>query len=197
MAQQQFVTKKDFERYITEENLDNITVTTNQVWIDSLSSVIEVVSSYLRFRYDTDNIFNVFNHVPADTYLEGQSVIGSELIYVAIIDVPASTPITNTTFWKQTDTRNQAIVDIMVVFVLYAIYSRINGSEIPNWIQVLYDGGDSQQRGGKLGYLKEIRKGTVSINLPLLADVEDQTTQTGNAMSYGSATEVVKRNTSI
>lgn len=197
MAKQQFITKTDFYRYITEENLDGITITDNQVWISSLSSVIEVIASYLRFRYDTDNIFNIFEHVVSDTYLEGQSVIDSDLIYIAIQDVPLSTPITNTTFWKQSDTRNQAIVDIMVVFVLYGVYSRINGSEIPNWIQVLYDGGDSQQRAGKLGFLKEIRKGTVEINLPLLPDVEDQTTQSGNSISYGSAVNAVNRNTSI
>ena len=197
MTQEQFIIKTDFERYITEENLNNITVSDNQVWISSLSSVIEVVSSYLRFRYDTDNIFNIFKHVVADTYTDGQSVIDNELIYIAVKDVPATTLITDTTYWKQSDTRNQAIVDIMVVFVLYAIYSRINGSEIPNWIQVLYDGGDSQQRAGKLGFLKEIRKGTVEINLPLLPDVEDQTTQSGNSISHGSAIGAVTRNTSI
>ena len=194
---QQFIVKTDFERYITEENLDNITENENQVWIQTLASVIETVSSYLRFRYDTDNIFNILTHVPADTYLEGQSVIDSELIYIALSDVPATTPITNTTFWKQSDTRNQAMVDIMVVFILYAIYSRINGSEIPTWIQVLYDGGDSQQRGGKLGFLKEIRKGTLEINLALLPDVADQSTQSGNSISYGSAISAVVKHTSI
>ena len=74
---QQFIVKTDFDRYITEENLDNITENDNQVWIQTLASVIETVSSYLRFRYDTDNIFNILTHVPADTYLEGQSVIDS------------------------------------------------------------------------------------------------------------------------
>ena len=197
MAIQQFITKTDFKRYITENNLDNIIENDDQVWIDTLSSVIEVVSSYLRFRYDTDNIFNIFIHIPADTYLEGQSVIDSDLLYIAIIDVTAGEPITETTYWKQSDTRNQAIVDIMVVIVLYTIYSRINGSEIPNWIQVLYDGGDSQQRAGKIGYLKEIRKGTVEIKLPLLPDVADQTTQSGNAISHGSAVNAVAKHTSI
>lgn len=194
---QQFLIKTDFKRYITEQNLDNITESEDTVWISTLVSAIETVASYMRFRYDTDKIFNILQHVPADAYEAGAEVIDSQNIYTSIISVPATTPITNTTYWKQSDTRNQAIVDILVVFVLYTIYSRINGSEIPNWIQVLYDGGDSQQRGGKLGYLKDIRKGTVSIKLPLLSDVEDQTTQSGNSMSYGSAKGAVERNTSI
>jgi len=197
MAKQQFITKKDFDRYITEENLDNIVVNDNQVWIVTLASVIEVVSSYLRFRYDTDKVFDIFEHVLADAYLEGQSVISDGLIYLALSDIPANTPITNTTFWKQSDTRNQAIVDIMVVIVLYGVYSRINGSEIPSWIQIMYDGGDSRQQAGKLGYLKEIRKGTVEINLPLLPAVADQTDKSGNNISGGYAVETVQRNTSI
>ena len=197
MATQQFITKQDFDRYITQENLNAITQNNDGVWILALSSVIETVSSYLRFRYDTDNIFNIFIHVPADAYATGISVIEGDLIYISIDAVPAGQPITNETYWKQSDTRNQAVTDIMVVLILYALYSRINGSEIPNWVQVLYDGGDSQQRGGKLGFLKEIRKGTVEINLPLLPAVEDQTTQSGNSIAYGSAVGAVTRNTSI
>lgn len=192
-----YLLKSDFQRYITDTNLDGITEADDSAWQKMLSSVIETVSSYMRFRYDTDKEFVLTEHVPADTYLAGDTVIDADKFYIAIQDVPATTLITNVAYWTESDFRNQAMIDVVLVFVLYGIYSRINGSEIPNWIQVLYDGGDSQQRGGKLGYLKEIRKGTVQTTIPLLTDVEDGTTQSGNSFAHGSASGAVTRNTSI
>jgi hypothetical protein len=192
-----YLLKSDFEQFITIGNLDGITQTNDSIW-ENNSSEIEVTASYLRFRYDTDKQFKgIETHVPANTYLKDARVIDGTDLYFAIQDVPALTLLTNTTFWTKADSRNPAIVQIVVVIVLYNIYSRINGSEIPNWIQVLYDGGDSQQRGGKIGYLKEIRKGTVQINLDLLPQVEDGTDQSGNSFAHGSAVGAVQRNTSI
>ena len=195
-----YLLKTDFNRYTTETALDGITESTDSVWQLALSSVIETVSSYLRFRYDTDKEFApIKEHEVANTYLLNARVIdiSNDKLYVALKDVPATTLITATEFWKESDSRNSAIVDVVVVYVLYGIYSRINGSEIPNWIQVLYDGGDSQQRAGKVGYLKEIRKGTVQINLELLAEVADGTDQSGNSFAHGAAVGAVNRNTSI
>ena len=193
-----YLLKSDFYSVISEENLDGITDSTDSIWQNELLSAIEVAASYLRFRYDTDKEFApIETHVLAGTYEENARVIDGTDLYFAIQDVPANTPLTDVLFWTKADSRNPAIVQIIVVLVLYTIYSRINGSEIPNWIQVLYDGGDSQQRGGKLGYLKEIRKGTVQINLGLLPEVEDGSTQSGNSFASGYAEYVVKRNTSI
>lgn len=194
----EYLIKADFDRYITSANVDSITESNDGVWKLALLSVIETVSSYLRFRYDTDKEFApVIPYVNAGAYKINDRVLDGTDFYFAIQDVPALTVLTDTAFWTKSDSRNQAIVDIVVVLVLYAVYSRINGSEIPNWIQVLYDGGDSQQRAGKIGYLKEIRKGTVQINLALLAQVADGTDQSGNSFAHGSATNAVQRNTSI
>ena len=193
-----YLLKTDFNRYATVTTLDGITESTDSVWELALSSVIETVSSYLRFRYDTVKEFLPIDvHVPVNTYLSGARVIDGTDLYFAIQDVPTLTLLTNILFWTKADSRNSAIVDIVVVLVLYAIYSRINGSEIPNWIQVLYDGGDPQQRAGKIGYLKEIRKGTVQIDLALLPEVADGTDQSGNSFAFGTAEGAVLKNTSI
>lgn len=193
-----YLQKQDFERYITETNLDGITETTDSIWQKMLSSVIETASSYMRFRYDTVKEFlPIETHVPADPYLINARVIDGTDLYFAVQAVPGGTLLTNTAFWTKADSRNQAMIDVIVVMVLYSIYSRINGSEIPNWIQVLYDGGDSRQTAGKLGYLKDIRRGTVQIDISLLSDVEDGTTQSGDSFAHGSAVGAVIRNTSI
>ena len=193
-----YLLKTDFKRIITTANLDGITESDDVVWQEQLPSSIEMAASYIRFRYDTDKEFApIETHVPADTYLTEARVIDGTDLYFAIQDVPATTLLTNELFWTKADSRNLAMVEVVVVLVMYMIYNRINGSEIPNWIQVLYDGGDSQQRGGKIGYLKDIRKGTVEINLALLPEAEDGTTQSGNNIASGSAVGAVTRNTSI
>jgi len=193
-----YLLKTDFKRIITIGNLDGVTDSDETVWEEQLSSAIEVASSYLRFRYDTDKEFApIETHVLADAYLKDARVINGTDLYFAIQDVPALTALTDTDFWTKADSRNPAMVEVIVVLVMYIIYSRINGSEIPNWIQVLYDGGDQQQRAGKIGYLKDIRKGTVQINLDLLAAVEDGTDKSGNSFAFGNATDSVAKNTSI
>lgn len=193
-----YLQKADFTRYIPLANLDAITETDDTVWQKMLSSVIETASSYMRFRYDTVKEFlPIETHVPANTYLINERVTDGTDLYFAIQAVPTLTPLTDTAFWTKADSRNQAMIDVIVVLVLYSIYSRINGSEIPNWIQVLYDGGDPRQTAGKIGYLKEIRKGTVDIDISLLADVADGTNQSGNSFAFGSAVGAVVRNTSI
>lgn len=194
-----YLLKTDFNRYITTVNLDKITETNDKVWEDQLLSSTEVAASFMRFRYDTDREFAPIDieHSLLIDYLINERVEDSGNLYVSIQAVPIATPITDTDFWDKTDDRNQAIVDVIVVLVLYAVYSRINGSEIPNWIQVLFDGGDMQARGGKMGYLKDIRKGTVQIDLELLPEVADGTDQSGNNIAFGSAVGAVNRNTSI
>jgi len=193
-----YLQKADFTRYIPLANLDSITEADDTVWQKMLSSVIETASSYMRFRYDTVKEFlPIETHVPANTYKIDERVFDGTDLYFAIQAVPTLTLLTNTLFWTKADSRNQAMIDVIVVLVLYSIYSRINGSEIPNWIQVLYDGGDPRQTAGKIGYLKEIRKGTVDIDIDLLADVADGTNQSGNSFAFGSAVGAVVRNTSI
>lgn len=193
-----YLLKSDFYRFITETNLDGITESEDSIWENELLSAVEVAASYLRFRYDTDKEFQPFYifDTSKEYQINSRVTDGTDLYY-AITEVPANTPLTETDFWTKGDSRNPAIVQIIVVLVLYNIYSRLNGSEIPNWIQVLYDGGDSQQRGGKLGYLKSIRKGDVQINLSLLPEVENGSTQSGNSFAYGNAEFVVNRNKSI
>ena len=114
-----YLLKSDFERFITLTNLDGITDTTDSIWEIELLSTIEVVSSYLRFRYDTDKEFKpIETHVPANTYLTGDSVIDGTDLYFAIQDVPGGTLITNTAFWKKSDSINLAIVKIVVFIIL-------------------------------------------------------------------------------
>ena len=114
-----YLLKTDFDRYTTAVKLNGITDNIDIVWQLALSSVIETVSSYLRFRYDTDKEFaTIESHVITNTYLSGARVVDGTDLYFAIQDVPVSTALTDTAFWTKGDSRNSAIVDIVVVLVL-------------------------------------------------------------------------------
>jgi hypothetical protein len=197
-----YLLKSDFESLITGEDLDRLTNTTDRVWEKAEKSAIEEASSYMRNRYDVSQEFRSINlHVQTNAYALDDRVYvpngDDNDIYIALQDVPATTVITDPLFWKQTDDRNPKIVEVVMIVLLYSNYTRINGSEIPAWLILRYDGGDVKQTGGVIGYLKNIQRGTIETTVPLLADVADGTTQTGNKIAYGSASDAVDRNTSI
>lgn len=187
-----YIFKEDFESIITAADLDKITDSTDSVWQKALKSSLEEASSYTRHRYDTDKEFaEIPVHLEANTYTQGDRVHDGQTpqkYFTAIQDVPASTPITDTDYWKEGDFRNPKMMNVVMILVLYDIYSRLYGNDIPAWLSQRYDGGDPVQRGGVIGYLKQIQRGVIDINLPLKAAVADQTDQTGNRTVHGSAT---------
>lgn len=196
-----YLLKSDFDRVITTIDLDKLTDSTDSVWQSAELSALEEIKSYMRYRYDVAIEFDLVAHLQANTYQEGDIVIiqigNNSGVYRALSDVPANTEITNTTFWIKEDPRNAKLVTTCVIIILYENYARLNGTEIPNWLQLRYDGGDVRQSGGIIGYLKNIQRGVIEPDIPLLADVADQTVQTGNNIVAGTASDVVNRNTAI
>lgn len=193
-----FIRKQDFKQVIEISSLEGVTDGENDVWERQLPATIEFVSSYVRHRYDVDRVFRTLEkHDDSTEYKQYDRVFVGSKIYNALEDVPAGTLLTDLDFWEQKDNRNAAIVNTVIVVLLYNIYPRINGSEQPNWLQILYDGGDPRQMAGKIGWLKEIRKGTVDVDLPLLPDVETGEDQSGNRIAYGVASGSINRNSAI
>ena len=194
----EFIQKQDFKQSIELDSLDGLIDNENDVWKRQLPATIEFISSYLRFRYDVDRIFRPLQkYDDTKEYKQYDRVFLNGLIYNALEDAPVGTVLTDINFWEQKDNRNAAIVSVVLTVMLYNIYPRINGSEQPQWLQILYDGGDTRQMGGKIGWLKEIRKGTVDVDLPLLPLVENGEDQSGNRIAYGVASNSIKRNSAI
>ncbi len=199
-----YIIKNDFKRVLNPVDLDRLTAADDNVWLEGQKSAIEEASSYLRNRYDSSKEFrDIVLHVATNIYAEGDRVYtaavspAAEIFYVAVQAIPANTVLTDTAFWTKIDDRNQKLISVILIIILYENYTRLNGSEIPQWLSLRYDGGDPRQTGGIIGYLKNIQKGTVQINLPLRAEVADGTTQNGNRIAYGVAVDTVNRNTSI
>lgn len=192
-----FLLKDDFKSHITLADLDRVTDSNDAIWEQNLAIAIEFESSFMRNRYDVSAVFS-----PIETWVDQDWPIGTRvqdggLLYYAIQDVITGTLITDTAFWTQGDSRNQKIIEITIDIILFNIYNRLNGSEIPNYLQIRYDGADGQQRGGAMGYLKAIANGLVQADLPLLEDVADGTRQSGNEIIFGSAEDVKLKYRSI
>lgn len=197
-----YLIKQDFESIISLDNLDRLTNSNDRVWQAAEKVALEEMKSYMRHRYDVAYEFRgIVLHDGALSYLEGDRVYIDDgsvtTFYVALQDVPTNTLITDDIFWKEGDDRNQKLINICTIILLYENYTRLNGNDIPNWLAVRYDGNDPLQKGGAIGYLKNIQKGVVSLDLRLLEDVESGDTQSGNRIAYGSAEDVKNRNFSI
>lgn len=180
-----FIIKEDFEQVISLEDLDRITDSNDLVWERSMEANIEYVSCYLRHRYDTDKVFSkIYTHSSSVAWIEGDRVIDGGILFYALQDVPIGIPITDTVYWGVGDTRNKKIVLVVITLIMYDIYTRLNGVDIPSYIQVKYD--DS------ISYLKDAgTKSLITIDLPLRASVEDGTDQSGNIFIHGYASDVV------
>lgn len=197
--------KYDFRSVIAQDTLDGITNADDGILQQGIQTALEEVASYLRHRYDMAAAFpTILQHSSASPFSSGDVVytsdgISSLSLYTALQDVPGdgSIPIGNIAYWSPGDPRNQKVLNAALVIVLYIIYGRLYGQEIPNYIANMYDGGDPRQWGGVVGYLKGCQRGTIQPDLPLLEAVADGTSQAGNRIAYGSASTIINRNTSI
>ena len=78
---------------------------------------------------------------------------------------------------------------------LYNIYSRLNSVDIPVIRKERYDGNDSRQTGGAMGWLKMVVKGHIQPDFPLIeASQEDQS---GNVIMFGYGKASTDQNTSF
>lgn len=115
-----------------------------------------------------------------------QKISAEYAVFEVITDTPAGTLPTDTHYFSD-DPRNPKIVELTVDIVLYNILGRLNNIDIPTNRKERYDGNSDKQTGGAIGYLKDVAKGLIKPDLPLI--VENQEDQTGNVVIYGSASE--------
>lgn len=102
---------------------------------------------------------------------------------------------TDTDFFTAGDNRNQDLLIRVIDIALYNIYSRLNNVDIPAIRKERFDGNDSRQTGGALGWLKMIVKGQLQPDFPLIE--ENQEDQTGNIVAYGYAKTATDKNTAF
>jgi hypothetical protein len=96
---------------------------------------------------------------PSTSPLNFRNVTGSTYSFSGIMPE-------NTTYWTLGDNRNPLIKMYLIDILLYHVHSRINPRNIPELRAIRYDGNNSFQSGGAIGWLKKIEKGLVSLDAP-------------------------------
>lgn len=90
-------------------------------------------------------------------------------------------PTQNTTYWTKGDNRNPQIVLYLIDIILYHLHSRINPRNIPELREIRYNGGEKQfLKGGAIGWLHNVQKGNVSLNIPEIQPVQGQSIRWGS-----------------
>lgn len=185
-----FLVKDDYLPIIREDRLNEVVEDNDTILEKALPASLEEVAGYTRHRYDFDLTYksvttSTTDTVPAATTGDRfyQSTTG--LHYKAIAD--GGTTLTDANSFEQTDDRNAKLVEVMVDVVLYNIHSRINPKSIPTTRRIRYDGDDPEQRGGALGWLKAVQKGTITPDLPVITDEDGETPQNTESLAYGTS----------
>lgn len=180
-----FLVSDDYSHLIESSDLTILTGGDGSLLNKVMSSAIEEVAGYIRHRYNEKEIFKTFQVETDDSDVSasnGQRIYQStsKKFYVCIKDATDQL-LTNSEYFTERDERNSKLVDVTIDVLLYHIHSRISPRNIPDLRRLRYDGDDPAQRGGAIGWLKQVQKGTITPNLP----VTDNSDQSGHRVSWG------------
>lgn len=159
--------------------------------------------------YSTGNLveYTAPNFSTATTYSTDDRVVYNNSIYKSVSGSTGVSPNTGTTSWTyitqdkslynaitgstgvypedtnyfaKGDNRNPLIVQFLIDIVLYHLHCRISPRQIPDHRITRFDGGNSFQSGGAIGWLKRVASGDVSVEIPKLSP------STGASIMWGS-----------
>ena len=182
-----FLVSDDYSTLIESSDLAIIDGASTDILNQSMNTALEEVKGYIRNRYNENEIFKTIQ-ITADglniTASNGDRLYESttKKHYVCIADA-VSKGITETAYFTEKDERNPKIVQVAIDILLYHLHSRISPRNIPDLRRLRYDGDDPAQRGGAIGYLKQVQKGVITPNLP----VSDNSDQSSHRIAYGTA----------
>ena len=184
MLYKNYIVKGDLIAEINATNLEELIEGDDNNWIKTEKKALEAAAAHTRHYYDTDTEFReVTLHDASKVYTENQRVYvidsGEYKLYVALKDVPATTVITDETYWEQKDDRNALLVSIIVDKMIYSLTGRNRSGDSPGyWFDRNKDANAE---------LVKIQKGITSLDIPLLTYADDETEQEdpGQAISWG------------
>ena len=182
-----FLVSDDYSKLIESTDLAIVDGGDSDILNQSMDSAIEEVSGYIRHRYNEKLIFKTYQ-LTADglniTASNGDRIYqtATKKFYFCIKDATTK-GITETEFFTEGDNRNPKIVDVTIDVLLYHMHARISPRNIPDLRRLRYDGDDPSQRGGAVGYLKQVQKGVITPNLP----ITDNSNQSSHRVSYGKS----------
>lgn len=188
MSQTYFITEDDLKPYVNDVDFAVLDQGDDSNWQQLSLAVKDEIQSYLGHRYDIDFDLRGLN-LSADGLGIDASVndrfyqTTTGLHYICISDATGQ-DLTNTAYFTQSDSRNNIVKMRFIDMLLYHLHSHITPQNIPTIRQQRYDGDDSKQAGGAIGWLKMLQKGDVTTILTVLLD--DDGNEEGERITYGS-----------
>lgn len=88
---------------------------------------------------------------------------------------------TDATKWTLGDNRNQEVVQYLLDITLYNLHCRINPRNVPDLRKERFDGNEPQQRGGAIGWLKNVAGGKIYLDSPEVLPEQ------GNSINWGNS----------
>jgi hypothetical protein len=187
MAQTYFITEDDLLPYVNSVDLGVLDQGLDY-WKQVSLAVVEEIRSYIGHRYNIDTDLRGLN-LSADglgitaTANDRYYQTTTKKHYLCILDATAI-DLTNTTYFTEIDSRNQVVLMRFIDMVLYHLHAHITPQNIPTIRQQRYDGDDSKQLGGAIGWLKMLQKGNVTAVLTVNLDSDGE--QEGERITYGN-----------
>lgn len=165
------------------------------IWTEDLYDETETYNTNQRISY-SDKIYRAKEDLITGAFdlTKWEYLAENENKYYCTLESIGNLP-SDIGYWYNGDNRNHDLVAKLIDICLYDIYSRLHNSDIPNIRKERYDGNDSKQIGGSIGWLKSIAKGHIQPDFPLLS--ENQENQTGNIVMYGYGKEVTDKNSAF
>ena len=151
---------------------------------DSASDRTDKIESIGEFVYDEDSI-DLPLQVDITPVSTDTAELGGSIQIVGFITDGYTWEVSASNYWESGDNRNAKLKQLLIDILLYHIHARIQPRNIPEIRIQRYDGGTERQTAGAIGYLKDVQRGLVQMDLPLYYEEEK-----GQRVMYGSASKL-------
>jgi hypothetical protein len=183
------LTIAQYEAYIQGSILAGITQNNPALIAQCENAAREEISGYLNQRYNLATVLQdllVYN--PTAAYTVGNLVFDPALpadIYYCSADATGGTLLTDSSFFTLGDRRNPLIMQFLIEIVLFNIHKRISPQNIPAIRSIAYE--------NAISWLEGVQRGSITPNLPSVADSTGGSTGTGsNLIDWGQSTPKMK-----
>jgi hypothetical protein len=196
-----YIIKQDITRFLAKDTLDEMTGGKRSIgstpavdgddyiWQELRTTPTEMVKGYLRHWYDVETEFRpIYEYDVAEAFEVGDRVAGSldtndiRPIYICILDAPAGTSLTNTTYYTATDDRNEVALQCAVTLNIYYLFTRNNPRQLPEQRIIDYD--------NTIKTLRDIQSGKITLDIAERSDVEAD--DPGQQWAYGDFDDVTQ-----
>ena len=171
-----FLAPSDFNATVRQATRNMVTDSNNTLLFTVENYAIEMVKSFLRYRYDVNAIFNyqVQDFQTNKAFTTGQYVRNDNLTYRVIQDAPEGSDILDDSYFVEDEPRNTLILGMVVDIATARLYNRTN----------ITNEASTKAADDAVKTLKMIGRGEMNLDLPVIAiDQRTGSTETWHVKS--------------